>query len=155
MKTISLPKAGILKKQFFTKIKFNHKVPKKKCYAFFMFSAFEPSWQAFLFAAKPEKSFLSVICKEVRFFFYEYVSLKPFYYFNTYKQPSTHHSLFIFKYTPLVHPNPSWLGYSPPPAVMVVSITLYFSIIFPVSAKTFSQLPSQLFFIVSANSVKP
>ncbi len=42
------------------------------------------------------------------------------------------------RYTPLVQPNPSCAGYSPPPARSEVSSTLYFSIILPVAAYTFS-----------------
>jgi len=39
----------------------------------------------------------------------------------------------IARATPLVQPKPSWAGYSPPPARLLMSSTSYFSVIFPVT----------------------
>lgn len=56
--------------------------------------------------------------------------------------------------TPLVHPNPSWVLYSPPPDGSSISSTLYFSINFPESLKTRILFATHLFLISSASTFK-
>src|SRR5258706_8512379 len=57
--------------------------------------------------------------------------------------------------TPFVHPNPSCVGYSPPPARRCGSTTSYFSVILPVARYVRRFRASQRSRAASARSARP